>query len=84
MDFASKFSNYSHFPLWGEWILRANFLTILAFPFGESGFCERSEQKTREVLFAKNIAGIKIVCVNDRRVLCASASSSSRYVAINL
>ena len=26
-----------------------NKLTKLAFPFGESGFCELSEQKTREV-----------------------------------
>ena len=31
---------------------------LLAFPCGESGFCERSEQKTREVIFAKNFADI--------------------------
>ena len=37
----------------------------LAFPFGESGFCERSEQKTREVSHPKNVTTIHISRVTD-------------------
>ena len=40
-------------------------LFSLAFPFGESGFCEKGEQKTREVLPVKNFACSSVLCVVD-------------------
>ena len=38
---------------------------FLAFPFGESGFCERSEKKTREVLHFSKIASVYIIRFTD-------------------
>ena len=38
---------------------------FLAFPFGESGFCERSEQKTREVLHFNKVASVYIIRITD-------------------
>ena len=37
----------------------------LAFPLGESGFCERSEQKTREVLTLKSSRALSAIYVCD-------------------
>ena len=48
-----------------KFLLRAKILIILAFPFGESGFCEQCEQKTREVLPVKNFACSSVLCVVD-------------------